>query len=127
MNGTKAATRYRFDVVSDVTSDTNAGAHYLVTTGPTLSLTGSDQTRGTIARADGTAPDGVVVHVRATGTTGNSAPLAFLITATNAKEWAVNLGNLRTAALDATYPVSDTTQIIVTADGGADEIGRAHV
>ena len=120
VNGTKAATRYRFDVVSDVTSDTNAGAHYLVTTGPTLSLTGSDQTRGTIARADGTAPDGVVVHVRATGTTGNSAPLAFLITAANAKEWAANLGNLRTATLDATYPVTDTTQIIVTADGGAD-------
>ena len=120
VNGAKASTRYRFDVVSDVTSDTNAGAHYLVTTGPTLALTGSDQTRGTIARADSTAPDGVVVHVRATGTTGNSAPLAFLITAANAKEWAANLGNLRTATLDATYPVTDTTQIIVTADGGAD-------
>ncbi|MBU6289793.1 MAG: hypothetical protein KGS10_16665, partial [Chloroflexi bacterium] len=120
VNGAKASTRYRLDVVSGTVTDTNAGTHHLVTTGPTLALTGSDQARGTIARADGTAPDGVVVHVRATGTTGTSAPLAFLMTAANAKEWAANLGNLRTATLDATYPVTDTTQVIVTADGGAD-------
>ena len=121
VSGLTPATRYRFDVVSGPTTDTNGGAHFLVTTGPTLSPVPSpDQSRGTVSRRDGTAPDGVIVHLVASGPSGTSAPLAALVTTSDAREWAANLGNLRTASLDAAFPLTDATIVAVTSDGGAD-------
>lgn len=121
VSGLTPATRYRFDVVSGPTTDTNGGAHFLVTTGPTLSAVPSpDQSRGTVSRRDGTAPDGVIVHLVASGPSGTSAPLASLVSASDAREWTANLGNLRTASLDAAFPVTDTTTVAITADGSAD-------
>ncbi len=121
VSGLAPSTRYRFDVTSGPTTDTNGGAHYLVTTGPTLaSVPSPDQSRGTVSRRDGTVPDGVLVHLTASGTSGTSAPLVALVTAAEVREWAANLGNLRTASLDAAFPVTDATIVAITADGGAD-------
>ena len=121
VSGLAPSTRYRFDVTSGPTTDANGGSHYLVTTGPTLTVVPSpDQSRGTVSRRDGTVPDGVLVHLTASGTSGTSAPLVALVTAAELREWAANLGNLRTASLDAAFPVTDATIVAITADGGAD-------
>ena len=120
VSGLAPSTRYRFDVVSGSTTDTNGGAHYLVTTGPTLGVSAPDQAFGTVSLRDGGIPASVVVHLTASGPSGTSAPLAALVTSAEQKYWAVNLGNLRTASLDAAFPVTADTVLTVTADGGPD-------
>jgi alpha-tubulin suppressor-like RCC1 family protein len=120
VSGVTPSTRYRFDVVSGATTDTNGGAHYLVTTGPTLNVTVPDQAFGTVALRDGGVPTSVVVQVTANGPSSTSAPLAALITGAEQKNWGANLGNLRTATLDAPFPITADTTLTVIADGGAD-------
>ena len=120
VSGLAPSTGYRFDVVSGSTTDTNGGAHYLVTTGPTLGATAPDQAFGTVSLRDGSVPASVVVHLTASGPSGTSAPLAALVTSAEQTYWAVNLGNLRTASLDAAFPVTADTILTVTADGGPD-------
>ncbi|NBT26675.1 MAG: hypothetical protein EBT09_09020 [Actinobacteria bacterium] len=118
VSGLAPSTRYRFDVVSGSTTDVNGGSHYLVTTGPTLGATAPDQAFGTVSLRDGSVPASVVVHLTASGPSGTSAPLAALVTTAEQRYWAVNLGNLRTASLDAAFPVTADTILTVTADGG---------
>ena len=120
VSGLAPSTSYRFDVVSGSTTDTNGGAHYVVTTGPTLGATAPDQAFGTVSLRDGSVPASVVMHLTASGPSGTSAPLAALVTTAEQKYWAVNLGNLRTATLDAPFPVTADTILTVTADGGPD-------
>lgn len=120
VSGLTPSTRYRFDVVSGATTDTNGGAHYLVTTGPTLNATAPDQAFGTVALRDGGVPTSVVVQVTANGPSGTSAPLAALVTGAEQGNWGANLGNLRTASLDAAFPITADTTLTVTADGGTD-------
>ena len=120
VSGLAPSTSYRFDVVSGSTTDFNGGSHYLVTTGPTLGVSAPDQAFGTVSLRDGSVPASVVVHLTASGPSGTSAPLAALVTSAEQKYWAVNLGNLRTASLDAAFPVTADTVLTVTADGGPD-------
>ena len=116
VSGLMPATRYLFDVTSGATTDTNGGAHHAVTTGPTLGVTAPDLAYGTVSLRDGAIPGAVLVHV----TADDSAPLVDLVTASDLKYWSVNLGNLRTASLGATFPVTGDTVLTVTADGGPD-------
>jgi len=120
VSGLTPSTRYRFDVVSGSTTDTNGGAHYLVTTGPTLGVSAPDQAFGTVSLRGGSIPASVVVHLTASGPSGTSAALASLVTTAEQKYWAVNLGNLRTSSLDAPFSVTADTVLTVTADGGPD-------
>jgi hypothetical protein len=83
-------------------------------------LLAPDQAFGTVSLRDGSVPASVVVHLTASGPSGTSAPLAALVTTAEQKYWAVNLGNLRTASLDAVFPVTADTILTVTADGGPD-------
>lgn len=125
VSGLTPSTRYRFDVVSGATTDSNGGAHYLVTTGPTLNASAPDQAVGTVSLRDGGVPTSVVVHVTASGPSGTSAPLAALVTSAEQRYWGVNLGNLRTASLDAAFPMTADTTLTVTADGGPDGTAAA--
>ena len=120
VSGRTPSSRYRFDVVSDSTVDANGGAHYVATTGSTLAITTPSLTYGTVSLRDGGVPSGVIVQVVASGSNGTSAPLTDLIVASDQRTWAVNLGNLRTATLDAPFAFTDATVLTVTADGGAD-------
>jgi alpha-tubulin suppressor-like RCC1 family protein len=120
ISGLAPSTRYRFDVVSGARTDTNQGAHYLVMTGPTLDTSAPDIGSGIVSTRNGAAPASVVIHVSATGPSGTSAPLSSLITSADQKSWGLNLGNLRTVALKAPFPVTASTPVTVTADGGPD-------
>ena len=120
VSGLAPSTSYRFDVVSGSTTDTNGGAHYLVTTGPTLGATAPDQAFGTVSLRDGSVPASVVVHLTASGPSGTSAPLAALVASAEQRYWLINLGSLRTASLDAPFPVTADTVLTVNADGGPD-------
>ena len=120
ISGLAPSTRYRFDVVSGARTDTNQGAHYPVMTGPTLDTSAPDPVSGSISTRDGGVPTSVVLQVSATGPSGTSAPLSSLITSADQKSWGLNLGNLRTVALNAPFPVTAFTPVTVTADGGPD-------
>lgn len=113
-------TQYAVDIESGGTTDTNGGAHYTITTGPTIDATSPKQVYGTVSTRDGTAPSGVLVHVTAAGASTTSAPITGVISAADKKTWLLDLGNLRTAALDAAFPVTDATVLTITADGGPD-------
>ncbi len=118
ISGLAPSTGYRFDVVSGATTDANGGAHYLVTTGPTLGATAPDQAFGTVSLRNGGVPGSVVVHLTASGPSGTSAPLAALVTSAEQRYWGINLGNLRTTSLSATFPVTSETILNVSAGGG---------
>ena len=120
VSGVAPSSSYRFDIYSGAAVDTNAGAHYLVTTGPTADATAPDQAYGTVALRDGGAPNGVLVHLVASGPSGTSAPLVDLVTASDQRYWGINLGNLRTASLASSFAITDETILTVSADGGAD-------
>ena len=111
---------YRFDLVSGDATDTNAGAHFAVSTGPTLPLASPYPVHGAVSRRDGGLPAAALVHVFASGPSGTSSSLSTIISPSDAGAWVVDLSNLRTAAGDARYPVSDTTVLTVVADAGAD-------
>lgn len=112
-------TRYRFDVVSGATTDSSGGSHYVVTTGATLGLSSPDVAYGTVTKRDGTFPDGAIVVVTATNASGTSAPLSTVVSASDAGYWVVDLGGLRTATLDASFALTDTTTLSVAVDAGA--------
>jgi hypothetical protein len=120
LSGLTPSTRYRFDVISGSTTDTNNGSHYLATTGPTIGATSPDLAFGTASLSANGAATSAVVFVTASGPSGTSAPLAALITPSSRGYWAANLGNLRQASLDAPFPVTGDTVLTVTADAGTD-------
>ena len=122
VSGLTPLTRYRFDVSSGATTDTNGGEHYVITTGPIIGATSPDLAVGTVSLRDGGTPESVVVHVTATDASGTSAPLTTLVTSSSQRYWATNLGNLRKASLDAPFPVTADTALTISANGGPDGI-----
>jgi hypothetical protein len=120
VTGVSPVTAYRFDVVSGATTDALGGSHYAVTTGATLGLTSPDVGYGSVTKRDGANPDGAIVTVTAANNGGTSAPLSTLMVAADAGNWIVDLGGLRTAALNAPFVLTDTTTLSVAVDGGVD-------
>ena len=123
----KPNTTYYFDLVSDGTVDSNNGAHYRVTTGPTLSLPTSDVIYGQVFKRDGRTPaEGALVYVivgdkDGKGTAGSSGLLSTLVDRSG--YWQMNLGNLRLGSLSGYFAYSatgDTLNIEIEAatDGG---------
>ena len=120
VSGLLPQTTYLFDLASGDASDANGGSHYAVSTGPTLSLGSPDSVFGKVAGRNGGLPAGALVHVSASGASGTSGTLSTVVTTNDAGIWVVDLANLRSAAGDERYPVSDTTVLTVVADGGTD-------
>ncbi|MGB0384896.1 MAG: M36 family metallopeptidase [Ardenticatenaceae bacterium] len=117
-------TTYYFDVVSGSTTDDNGGTHYSVTTGPTLSLPGTDTVYGQVLKADGSTPaDGSIVYITLnnnddSGSTGQSASLSALV---ENGSWTTNLGNARTEDVSAYFGYSASgDQLLLEAQGAAD-------
>lgn len=124
LTGLAPATTYYFDVVSDGTVDDNGGAHYQVTTGPTLSPPVSDAVWGLVYQADGTTPaEGAIVYIQVqdadgAGSAGTSAPLSSLVADTG--YWFANLASARTADLGSYFAYSASgDQVALVAEGGA--------
>jgi len=113
------STTYTFDLISGSSVDANSGAHYRVTTGPTLSLGAPDTIIGRMRPTAGTPDTDAYVVVTAQSATGvSSAPITSLIPAVNAGNWSLDLGNLRTQDQSSAFPVDDTTVLTVDGYGG---------
>jgi hypothetical protein len=123
----KPNTTYYFDLMSDGTVDSNNGAHYRVTTGPTLSLPTSDVIYGQVFKRDGRTPaDGALVYVTVSdkdgkGSPGSSALLSTIVDRSG--YWQTNLGNLRLGALGGYFAYSASSDVLsieveAAADGG---------
>lgn len=110
LSGLTPGTTYYFDVISGGYTDNNGGAHYSVTTGPTLAIPGTDTVYGQVFRPDGVTPvAGVIVYVtvvdrNGSGSAGRSATLSALSDA--AGYWFVNLASIRTVNAAAYFSYS---------------------
>jgi hypothetical protein len=123
IRGLLPRTTYYFDVVSGGITDNNAGAHYTITTGPSIIPTGSDQVWGQVFRSDGHTPAvGAIVYIRlqdnnGQGSPGSSAPVSVLVDAGG--YWFTDLVNVRTADLNALFNYSaGGDQLVLFATGG---------
>ena len=121
-------TNYYFDVVSGSTTDDNGGAHYSVTTGPTLGLPASDTIYGQVFKEDGTTlAEGTIVYITlrdadGSGSPDEAAPLSALVDDTG--YWYANLGNARTADLSGYFDYSASGDwVLLKAQGAADGVG----
>jgi hypothetical protein len=119
VNDLAPSTRYAFDIVSGATNFTNGGAHFDVTTGPTLAVTAPDLASGRVTLGSGSTPTAALVWLQASNATGVSAPVSTLVTAADAGSWVLDLGSLRTYDLSAAFAVTADTVVTIQADGGA--------
>jgi hypothetical protein len=100
--GLTPATTYYFYVSSADTMDDNSGDLYQFTTGPTLPPTSPDLIYGQVFLPDGTTPAAAAMvyitlhNADGLGSTGDAAPLSYIILATDDGYWSVDLGNART-------------------------------
>ncbi|MBC7224200.1 MAG: fibronectin type III domain-containing protein, partial [Anaerolineae bacterium] len=123
ITGLTPGTPYYFDVQSGTTVDDNGGAHYQVTTGPTLSPPSSDAVYGQVFMAGGTVPAvGTIVYItlqdnNGSGSPGQAAPMSALVEASG--YWHANLGNARVQTLDSYFSYSPSgDQLVLYAQGG---------
>ncbi|MBC8422445.1 MAG: VCBS repeat-containing protein, partial [Chloroflexi bacterium] len=128
IKGLSPNTTYYFDVVSGGTADDNDGAHYTVTTGPTLGLPSSDTIFGQVFKEDETTPaEGAIVYITlfdddGSGSPDEAAPLSALVDDTG--YWYTNLGNARTSDLSAYFVYSASgDKLRLEAQGAADGTG----
>lgn len=120
VTGLTAGTRYAFDLVSGTATDTNAGGHFAVTTGPTLGTSSPDTATGIIEAVDGSRASAaiVIIGVGPTSTVSGSAPLAALVTSSSNGTWNANLSSLRTADRATAFTYTDATVANLEVIGG---------
>ena len=103
-------TTYYFDIHSNGDLDDNNGEHYSVTTGPELSLPGSDTVYGQVFKSDGvSAAEGCIVIITlqdndGAGSSGQAAPLSSLTDQDG--NWYVNLAASRVTDLSDYFEYS---------------------
>jgi hypothetical protein len=125
VRGLIPSTRYLFDVISGNVTDDNGGAHFGVTTGPTLALAPPDSIVGSsVVESNGDAPLSAVVIVTAKSATIDSAPVGAVVGAADDGYFALNLGGMRTADRQGAFVYDDTTSLTITAFAGTQLIGR---
>jgi len=115
-----ANTTYYFDVVSAQTTDDNAGAHYQVTTGPSLTFTMPEMVSGMAYQMDGTTPaEGAIVYVRIG--TASSQILSGLTDASGT--WALDIAPARADDFQTYYAHTDNDDLVVDGQGSAQGTG----
>ena len=112
-----ADTPYYFDVVSAETTDDNAGAHFNVTTGPSLAFViPEDIATGMAYQMDGTTPaEGAIVYLRIG--TASSQLLSALTDA--AGTWGMDITAIRTDDFQDYYSYTDNDDLVIEGQGGA--------
>ena len=130
LTGLDSTTTYYLDVVSESTVGDNGGAHWQMTTGPTISPPASDFVWGRVYQEDGaTFAEGAIVYVQVqdgdgAGSSGQSAPLSTLVTDTG--YWSVNLSNARRAELSGYFGYSaGGDRVVLDVRGG--DMGQANL
>jgi len=124
------STLYYFDVESGGTVDDNGGAHWQVTTGPTLSPPASDAVWGLVNQSDGIAlAEGAIVYIwvqddDGAGSPGLSALMSSLVNDTG--YWFGNLRSARTTDLGAYFDYSASGDRVILQAMGAD-MGQASL
>ena len=134
LTGLAPNTTYFFDVVSGGTIDNNGGAHYQVTTAPTLDIPGNDTIFGQVMLSDGTTPaTGTIVYLTlrdhdAMDSDGDAALLSSLITAADDGFWNENLSNARTDDLTSYFTYSASgDQVLIEMQSAADGMATLTV
>ena len=128
--GLVAGTRYLFDIVSGGSFDTNLGAHFAVTTGPTVSpVPAVDTATGVVEATDGSRATSaiVIVGVGPTESTSPSAPMAALVSASSNGTWNANLSSLRTADRSGAFAYTDATVATIEVLGGPTAFAQSTV
>lgn len=133
LSGLSPATAYYFDVVADGSIDNNGGLHYAVTTGPTLSIPGSDTIFGRVLRSDGATPaQGAIVYVTlvdrdGTGSSGRSAILSALVD--DSGYWFLNLAVARASDGQTyfAYSAAGGDDLELQAQGGPSGVAQLTV
>ena len=118
VNDLQPSTQYAFDIVAGNTVFTNSGYHFDVTTGPTIPVTAPDLAAGRVTLVSNKAPGGALVRLNASNSTGGSATISALVTASDSSTWVLDLGSLRTPDLSRSYPTSGDTTVTIEAFGG---------
>ena len=117
ISGLSQNTTYYFDVIAGALTDDNGGAHYTVTTGPTLGAAPGTTIYGQVFGPGGTGLDNAIVYLQVARAVGNSQSAA--VRTAGGGWWSYNLDNLRTADGQAKFnPVAGET-LKITAEAGA--------
>ena len=126
--GLEPETTYYYDVISGSTRDDNGGLHYLLTTGPTLSIPSPDTAYGHVFKTGGITPaEGTIAYLTlvdndGSGTMVQSAEMSSLVDASG--YWFFNLGNARLNDHSGYFVYSlSGDNLDIFAQGGADGIG----
>lgn len=132
--GLSPSTTYYFQVRSGTLLDNNGGLFYTVTTGPVLGIPSTSKNiYGYVFQSNGTTPAAnAVAYVQiqdanAAGSAGSSQVVTARTDATGG--WGfINLSDVRTAAADAYFTFSDTTDnLSLVAQGGSLGVARQTV
>ena len=116
ISGLAADTEYFFDVISADTTDDNAGAHYSVTTGPSLLFAMPEIVSGTAYLMDGTTPaEGAIVYLQIG--TSSSQVLSGLTDANGS--WGVDIAPVRAQDFQSYYAHTDADDLVVNVQGSA--------
>ena len=119
VSGLTPDTTYYLDVVSGSVVDNNGGAHYTVTTGPTLSSVPGTTITGIVYQSNGTTPVPYAIVYLQVRHLGVDSQLVALRTADPGGQWNYNLSNLRTADNQNWFPWAVGDTITLTGQGGA--------
>jgi len=115
ITGLTASTPYYYEIVSGGVTYNNGGIPYEITTGPGLDFKMPDPITGTAYKAGGvTAAEGTIVYV----SIGTSQTLSALVGSSGA--WGMDIGAIRAADYQSYYTHSDSDDITMEAQGGAD-------
>ncbi|TRZ47911.1 MAG: PKD domain-containing protein, partial [Dehalococcoidia bacterium] len=115
ITGLTASTPYYYEIVSGGTTYNNSGAPYEITIGPGLDFKMPDPITGTAYKEGGvTAAEGTIVYV----SIDTSQILSVLVDSSGA--WGLDIAPIRAADYQSYYAHSDSDDITIEAQGGAD-------
>ena len=114
-----SGTTYYFEVVSGGVTYNNGGAPFEVTTGATIGGTPllPEIVSGQVFKSDGTTPaEGAIVYAQI----GTSSSQVLSILADAGGNWGLNIGPVRTEDFQYYYAHSDSDDLLLVANGGAE-------
>ena len=115
ITGLTANVPYYYEIASGSVTYNNDGAPYEITTGPGLTFTMPEMVSGKVYKTGGvTAAEGAIVYANI----GTSQVLSVLVDSSGT--WGLNIAPIRTANYQSYYTHSDSDDISLDVQGGAD-------
>jgi len=119
VSGLSPNTTYYFDTISGSTIDNNSGAHYTVTTGPSIGSTPTIQVQGAVFQNNGSTPVPYAIVYLQVAHLGVDSQLVALRTFSPGGQFSYNLGNLRTADFQTLFNEETGDPISLIGQGGS--------